>query len=63
MNHYNCPQCGEQTKQLFEGYCNSCCHENQVSLDLSNAELDRWLSMTDEQRTNEINRSIKGAKS
>ncbi len=52
-----CPQCGNETEQLYEGYCERCCTENQRALDLYNAEYDRWQNMTDQQRADTIRRA------
>lgn len=54
---YDCPQCGEPTDRLHEGYCAECCEENQRALDLHNAAYDRWAGMTDAQRSDEIRRA------
>lgn len=51
---YDCPQCGEPTEDLHEGYCAECCKENQRLLDHYNASFDRWEAMTDAQRDAEI---------
>lgn len=45
-----CPQCGDDTPELHEGYCEECCRENQRALDQHNADYDRWQRMTDAQR-------------
>ena len=50
MPEYDCPQCGEPTQELHEGYCAECCSDNQRRLDQHNAEHDRWQRMTDAQR-------------
>lgn len=55
---YDCPQCGEATETLHEGYCAECCTENQRALDLHNAEYDRWQSMTDNQRQSAISAAV-----
>lgn len=54
---YACPQCGQPTERLYEGYCEPCCQENQAELDLHNATYDRWQSMTDAERDDEIGRA------
>jgi hypothetical protein len=51
---YDCPQCGEETPALEEGYCHECCSANQAALDAHNFEHDRWARMTDSQRDAEI---------
>lgn len=51
MSAYVCPQCGESTDELHEGYCRYCCEETQRRLDAHNSEYQRWQSMTGEQRT------------
>ena len=50
----HCPQCGEDTETLHEGYCAECCDGNQRRLDAHNAGFDRWERMTDAQRDEEI---------
>ena len=55
----DCPQCGNQTERLHEGYCEPCCQENQAALDLHNAAYDRWQSMTDAKRGDEIRMAYK----
>ena len=42
-NNATCPQCGLETEQLHEGYCEECCRQNQEALDRHNAEYDHWL--------------------
>lgn len=54
---FHCPQCGDDTPELHEGYCRECCDENQRQLDLHNAEFDRWDKLTDRQRADEIRRA------
>lgn len=54
---YDCPQCGEATERMHEGYCEPCCQENQAALDLHNATYDRWQSMTNAERDDEIRRA------
>lgn len=53
----DCPQCGQATERLHEGYCEPCCRENQAALDMHNAAYDRWQSMTDAERVDEIRRA------
>lgn len=47
---YDCPQCGYPTDTLYEGHCRECCDENQLRLDLHNAELDQWERLSDRER-------------
>ncbi len=56
---YDCPQCGEQTMALFEGYCCNCRDENQAALDAHNAAFDQWERMTDAQRDAAIKRATR----
>ncbi|MCW8988353.1 MAG: hypothetical protein OQK75_11870 [Gammaproteobacteria bacterium] len=58
MEELYCPQCGERTEQLHEGYCEECCNENQVALDKHNAEYDHWNRLDSERREEEIKRSM-----
>ena len=57
IEEFDCPQCGEESDQLFEGYCLDCLYQNQSELDNHNAQFDRWESLTDSQRQNEINKA------
>lgn len=49
-----CPQCGETTEALYEGYCEECCENNQRELDDHNASFDRWQAMSDQERGDKI---------
>lgn len=51
---FHCPACGDDTDTLHEGYCEPCCTQQQANLDVHNASYDRWQSLTDRQRTDEI---------
>lgn len=53
-SEYCCPQCGELTEELHEGYCAYCCEQNQRELDLHSASFDRWERITDSERDAEI---------
>lgn len=63
MNEFDCPQCGEPTERLHDGYCAECCAEccaeNQRALDLHNAEVDHWHSLSDAERGDAIRRAIR----
>jgi len=54
-----CPQCGEDTPTLHEGYCADCCAENQHALDMHNHSVDRWAAITDWQREDEIRAALR----
>ena len=54
----DCPQCGEETPELHEGYCLTCCTDNQENLDAHNATFDQWQAMDARQRSNAIGRAI-----
>ena len=54
----DCPQCGFETKQLYEGYCEDCCKENQRNLDEHNARFDWWENLTDAERSQQIRSTI-----
>lgn len=56
MCNLHCPQCGDPTKELHEGYCEECCQQNQIELDKHNAEYDHWNRMDDERREEAIRR-------
>lgn len=58
MDRYDCPQCGEPTPDLHEGYCRECCDDNQAALDRHNTEYGAWESLTDAQRDAEIKRAL-----
>ena len=53
-----CPQCGMSTSMAEmwanEGYCRSCCQENQFRLDQHNAEFDEWNQLNKQQREQRI---------
>ena len=51
---YDCPQCGEPTETLHEGYCEDCCRDNQAALDAHNRAFDRWEKMSDNERARAI---------
>lgn len=59
MEQYDCPQCGDATPELHEGYCRTCCESNQAALDRHNFEYDRWQEMTHEERDVVIKRASK----
>lgn len=56
---FDCPQCGNETKTLNEGYCEDCRKENQAQLDKHNAQYDEWNGMTDEQRDEAISTALR----
>lgn len=58
MERYDCPQCGEATPELREGYCRECCESNQSELDRHNVEYDRWQAMTDAERDAAIKQAL-----
>ena len=53
-----CTQCGEDTEELYEGFCEDCCNHNQVELDFHNASFDRWESLDSNQREAEIKHAV-----
>ena len=54
---FYCPQCGEDTETLDEGYCPECSQNNRDTLALHHAQYDRWNRMTDKQRDDEIRKA------
>lgn len=54
----DCPQCGEPTEALYEGYCQNCCEENQRELDAHNARFDWWEGLSDKERYEQIRQAI-----
>lgn len=50
----DCPQCGNYTEELHEGYCKPCSDSNENELFRHNHEFDRWEALTDSQREDEI---------
>jgi len=53
-----CPQCGEDTERLHEGYCEDCFNERQSELLLHNARFDWWESLSDKERDAQIRKAI-----
>lgn len=49
-----CPQCGESTETLNEGCCEECRCQNQRRLNAHNISFDRWESLSDQEREQEI---------
>ena len=56
---FNCPQCGEPTETLHEGYCEFCRAENQNRLNIHNAQYDYWNKLTDDERWDQIRKAAK----
>ncbi len=54
---FDCPQCGEPTNSLFDGYCAECSAANQSALDAHNDQHDRWKGLSDARREAEIKRA------
>lgn len=57
MKH--CPQCGDDTETLHEGYCLECCEGNQAALDKHNADLDAWCAKKDAERQRIIRKAAR----
>ena len=55
---FDCPQCGGETPDLYEGYCLECRDERQEGVDLHNDTSDQWWRMDGRQRNNAIGRAI-----
>ncbi len=53
-----CPQCGENTENLNEGYCDICHDYNQEQLNLHNAQYTFWNSLTDNERNYYIKKCL-----
>lgn len=60
---FHCPQCGEDTNELPEGYCPECGKENQRVLHEHNLGFDRWQRLSPAQREAEIRNAIWSAAS
>lgn len=54
---YDCPQCGEATEVLDEGYCPPCSTENRDALALHEAQRRWWGGLTDRERDGQIRRA------
>lgn len=56
---WHCTQCGELTEDsdFVEGVCRWCATNNQHNLNLHNAQYNRWQSLSDKQRDDEIKRA------
>jgi len=59
MNELTCPQCGEETEGLYEGYCRECCSDNQNELDSANLQYAEWESLINSQRDKRIKDAFK----
>lgn len=46
----DCPQCGNETEQLFEGYCKECYEDNQRRLDEFNFRQEYWDRLNQEKK-------------
>ena len=58
---FACPQCGDPVPELYEGYCELCCRENQTALDRHIAEYEIWHGMTISERDAAVMRAIERA--
>lgn len=47
---FNCPQCGQETETLHEGYCEECRDQRQRELNEHNASIDFWDSLSDKEK-------------
>jgi hypothetical protein len=56
---FNCPCCGLDTPQLFEGYCKTCLEEKNYQLYDHIAQYDSWSKLTYEERNANINLAVK----
>ena len=55
---YDCPQCGEETETLHEGYCEECRIENSAAVHDHRHQFTEWESLSVEQRNGKINAAI-----
>jgi ribosomal protein L37E len=55
-----CPQCGEDTDELHEGYCEVCCYNNQQALDDHNYSYRMWQELSRQEREDQIRRAMHG---
>lgn len=55
----NCPECGEPTEELHEGYCADCCADRQAALDTHNRSYDEWMQLSDGQRAARIRTAMR----
>ena len=49
-----CPECGELTDRLCEGFCETCWEYRQAMLDFHNLQFDRWQKLSSSDRESEI---------
>lgn len=54
MSVFYCPQCGCETRALYEGYCLECRDENQSQLDQHWAQYNHWGQLSDDERDKAI---------
>jgi hypothetical protein len=57
IDAFGCPQCGEETPTLHEGYCEQCCEDRQRELLGHIAQQEHWDRLTDAQRDDAIRRA------
>lgn len=58
---FYCPQCGEDTERLHEGYCQECHDDRQARLHDHNFRFNRWQKLSEKQRDAEIKAAIRNA--
>ncbi len=44
-----CPQCGEETEQLVEGYCQDCANDNYAAIFEREWQQERWARMNEQE--------------
>ena len=49
-----CPQCGEEVTDFWEGYCEDCFADRQGAIDLHNTQYDYWQVLSDKEREDQI---------
>ena len=54
----DCPQCGDETERLYEGYCLECAAENQAELTEHLISFEEWEKLSSSEREKRIKEAV-----
>ncbi len=57
-NDFECPQCGSDCFELYDGYCQPCRDERQQQLDDHNFRFSEWERLTADQKEQRIKNTL-----